>query len=82
MESDSSLMRDSTLSEGKDEVFMAQKRHREHVELQESLAMSWVNDIIGKTKDKDEELELNTIKESAKIFTSALLNKREQKRRM
>ena len=82
MESDSSLMRDSTLSEGKDEVFKAHIKHREHVKLQESLAMSWVNDIIGKTKDEDAELELHAIKESAKVFTSALLNKREQKRRM
>ena len=48
------------------------------MKLQEALAMSWVNDVLGKTKEKDEGLELEQIKESAKMFTSALLTKREQ----
>ena len=43
--------------------------------------MSWVNDILGKKNDEDEEMNLDTIKESAKVFSSALLNKRDQKKR-
>ena len=43
--------------------------------------MSWVNDILGKKNDDDEEMNLETIKESAKVFSSALINKRDQKKR-
>ena len=44
------------------------------------MAMSWVNDILGKSKEKDVIMSPEAIKESAKVFSSALLNKREQKR--
>ena len=43
--------------------------------------MSWVNDIIGKTKEENKLMSPNVIKEQAKVFTSALLNKREKKRK-